>query len=591
MTDLDSTQINAIAHGIVSFAEAYRSIDKDQILAALSGQSLLRDNEFLDPLVLRSLIRLKPDRSLRDAHRKQLWATAESDRQPQNSALLELKTLIEQDLRRPAHASSFMFPVSLRQNQNLCAFLARNASQLADIVGNALSPDEARKEISLVLKKYAGPGRQRSSNILKIRVLKDALVVGERVPIEVYLTDGHGMRNMTSRVQITVEPSFRAEIKENILKANAPGPIRIVAQSNAERSELDLFIKPSANSSIEGLDSRRGKTGDDVNFAETKPLARPPEDDEESPVPSLGSMANNETLIGRALTLSPDDSPTLITQGQRSPSSAYDMPIAPSNTKDADETPTQMLANNPPQSSPPKPVPAMPPAPPPLPPPVGEVIANAMDPGLVATAFEPATTSYEPAAGRGTARFFGKAEQSELINTHRAGFNHMVLALVIMSPEPASRPYEVLIDGQACLRFGSGFFQHFLLRPGGRSINIELESGGRCIVRDRLDLTWSCPESPQAQESDSPAVCIEMFWRFEENQSQARSRVRVLATSRFVSLSDGQSGQALRMVRKPGDVYSGSLDLGAEARKISFLSRTGEHSISLQTKRNKAQWS
>ncbi|MDF1662103.1 MAG: hypothetical protein P1V97_10045, partial [Planctomycetota bacterium] len=513
----------------------------------------------------------------------------ELDPRSHNDAFSELKSLIEQDLRHPAHSSPYMFPAKSRQNQNLCAFLARNASKIADIVAQALSPDEAREQVKQVLKKYAGPGRQRSSTILKIRVLREALVVGERVPIEVYLTDGLGMRNMTNRVQITVEPSFRAEINDNILKANAPGPIRVVAQSDSERSELDLFIKPSINASIETLDSRRSKTGDDVNYAETKPLERPPEDDDEA-VPSLDAMANNVTLITGALPSSPDDAPTLITPNLHSSPSAYDRPIAPSQ-RDADETPTQMLGKQAESAPQPNAMPPLPPLPPALQTPVGEVIATTMDPGLIATAFEPNSTTYEPAAGRGTARFFGKEEQSELLNTHRAGFNHMVLALVIMSPEPASRPYEVLIDGQACLRFGSGFFQHFLLRPGGRSINIELESQGKCIVRDRLDLTWTCPESPQGQDADSPAVCIEMFWRFKENQSQARSRVRVLATSRFVSLSDGQSGQALRMVRKPGDVYSGSLDLGSEARKISFLSRTGEHSIDLQTKRNKAQWS
>lgn len=575
MSEVDSTLINAIAQGLVRFAEATRSIEKDQILAALSGQRLLKETESLDDIVCRALITLAPEHALRDPQRKQLWVRAKDDPKFKGNAARTLKAFIEADLRHPIHGALYMFPAKVHDNQTLRAYLARNAAQISDIVGQALSADEARHRVVAILKKYAGPGRQRRSAILKIRVLKEELVLGESIPIEVYLSDGVGMRNMTSRVQITVEPSFRAEITDNVLLALAPGPIRLVVQSDSERSELDLFIKPTPNASIEDLDSRRGKVNPSFDDIETRPLERPPEDDETG-VPSLEDVAHRQTLSPN-----PDDAPTMITSGPKKTPSAYDMPLVPSQNLDADDTPTKMLENRP-HTPPPLPTP---------PPPVGQVIANAMDPGLVATVLEPGATTYEPAAGRGTARFFGQEAQSELANTHRASFSHLVLALVVMTPEPPSRPYDVLINGQSCLKFGSGFFQHFLLRPGGRTINIELESEGRCIVRDRLELTWTCPENPQGKDPDSPPVCIEMFWRFEEGQSQARSRVRVLATSRFVSLSDGQSGQALRMVRKPGNVYSGSLDLSDQARSISFLSRSGEHSLDLQTKRNQAQWS
>jgi hypothetical protein len=580
---LDPKQLKAISHKLVCFAEAFRSLTSDHILKALSRQALLSEHDKLEALVVRSLIILIPEWTLREEGRRLLWSQSKKAISSDNQAFAKLKSILEDELRNPDYAHRYIFPEWVLVNKNLRAYLAMQAREISEAIGNALSTKEARAAIQSILKRYAGPDRQKSSATLKIRVLRHELRVGESSPIEVYLSAPSGLRNMTTRAHLEVQPSYRAEIKLKRLIALAPGRVRVVVQAQGERAELDLFVKAAREQSDPEYPKQQDNemTDEEVSRAETTPMEAPAE--ELAAPPAGKKISAARTLFDRVPTPIPLELPKLTS---RSPPAnrptPYDQAMTASEQPklvSADETPTKMLSGGfVPKSKTERPQ-RKPPAGP------GDELVRS-DPDQLSQ-----QTVFEPATGKSTALFLGGG--SNLAQTRRLGSSPLVFSLVVIPPLEIGESYGLTIDGEESVPIGLIFLQHFLLRPGARTINIELHQHGRCIAMDTLEIQWNLPGSAddsRPEFEDTPPLCLEMFWRFEKDRSKQRSRLRILATSRFVSLAEGDSGQELRMFRKPGNVYSGGIDLEAGHRSISFLGRSGQHSVDLLIKRDRARW-
>lgn len=393
---------------------------------------------------------------------------------------------------------------------------------------------------------------------LKIRMPTTDLFIEDRIPVEIFREDGRGTWNVTRRARLTVEPSFRAEIREGRLCAVAAGPIKLTAADGEERIELLLHI---AGDPVHDPDSYQGAELTDTELAR-RSVADTADGEDTLPVNQDGSDPDAETA---PIPLIYDDMPM-----QSAGPLEDEIPtIAITDGRAADDPKTLMMASPPgllASSNPMAPV-------------VGKPELAATAAGAAAPKSPADTLADEPGLPSAASE---RAARADFEETVRFGGIPLVLGLFVIPPS-VGLP-QVLIDGALATSIGAVFLQHVLLFPGLRSVEIELRDHQRRLALDRLEIDWRHSRSTD-MAFPPPPVCLELFWRFETSTTKEGSRLRILSRNQAVAPTLAINKQVLGMSRDAAGECMFMVDLQRGTNALTLTAADGIHRLSIAVSR------